>query len=136
MSSTLLLYLFIWFSLNNVFRLEQHGFPSRTDSFNVLQTFQTYWVESSTKSSQVIQNSCSIEYPVFYQSERTPGSRRIQRRHKIEQCLKTTNSNNNTTISGDILFVNKIPLFATISHNLKFTTVNCIINRTLKNLVI
>ena len=35
-------------------------------------------------------------------------------------------ANKNTTINGDILFFNKIPFIATIIHNLKFTTINCI----------
>ena len=30
-----------------------------------MQIFQTDWVDSSTKSSLVIQNYCSIDYPVF-----------------------------------------------------------------------
>ena len=56
MSSRLLISLFI----NGFF---QHCFTV----FNVIQTFQTDLVESSTQSSLVIHNSCSIEYPVFYQ---------------------------------------------------------------------
>ena len=44
-------------------------------------------------------------------------------------------ANNNITISGDILFINKIPLFMTISRNIKFTIIECIRNRTLKQLI-
>ena len=32
-------------------------------------------------------------------------------------------SNKNNNISGDIIIVNKIPFFETISHNLNFTTI-------------
>ena len=32
----------------------------------LIQTFQTDWVEYSTKSSLAMQNYCSIDYPVFY----------------------------------------------------------------------
>ena len=62
----------------------QHCFPfrttllfSRTDIFqcsfhvsNLIQTFQNDWVESSTQCSLVIQNSCSIYYPIFCQHHR------------------------------------------------------------------
>ena len=50
------------FSIQNniVFLIEQK-------IFNDLQTFQTNWVESSTQSSIIIQNSCSIYYPVLCQ---------------------------------------------------------------------
>ena len=44
-------------------------------------------------------------------------------------------SNKNITISGDILFVNKIILFATVNHNIKFTTIKRIKNRTMKHLI-
>ena len=57
--------------------LSQHCFPfrkqifSRTYSFqyylhvsNLIQIFQTDWVEASNQYSLVIQNSCSIDYPV------------------------------------------------------------------------
>ena len=37
------------------------------DSFYVLQTFQNYWVESSTQSGLVIQSYCSIDYSILYQ---------------------------------------------------------------------
>ena len=56
------------FFYQHFFTFRTTWFFSRTYSFKCsLQTFQTYWVNSSTKSSLVIQNSCSIEYPVFYQ---------------------------------------------------------------------
>ena len=71
LSSKILLSLFTWFTLNTVFRSEQHLFPSRKDIFqcsfclsNLIQKFQTDWCESSTHSSIVIQKSCSIDYPV------------------------------------------------------------------------
>ena len=71
MSSKLLLSLFIWFYLNTVFHLEQHFFPSRIDSFqfschvsNLIKTFQTYFLRSSTQYSLFMKNSCSIGYPV------------------------------------------------------------------------
>ena len=71
MRSKLLLSIFTWFSLSTVFHSEQHCFPSITYSFqcsfhvsNLIQTFQTDWVESSTQSSLVIQNSFSVDYPV------------------------------------------------------------------------
>ena len=55
------------FSIKNniVFLLEQ-------TVFNVPQTFQADWVDSSTQSTIVIHNSCSIEYPVFCQSILSP----------------------------------------------------------------
>ena len=43
-------------------------------------------------------------------------------------------ANKNITISGDILFFNKIPFFETINCNIKFATIECIINRNLKQL--
>ena len=46
-------------------------FPSIKDSFqcslnisNLIQIFQTDWVKSSTQSSLVIKNSCSVDYTV------------------------------------------------------------------------
>ena len=51
--------------LQHCFRSGQHCFLLEQTVFNVLQTFQTDWVDSSTQSSLVIQNSCSIDYPVF-----------------------------------------------------------------------
>ena len=72
MSSKILLSLFIWFSLNDIFNLKQHCFPYITDSFqcyfhisNSIQTFQTDWVDSSTKYCLVIHNYCSTDYPLF-----------------------------------------------------------------------
>ena len=44
-------------------------------------------------------------------------------------------ANKNVTISGDILFFNKIPFFKTISHNIKLTAINRISNRALKHLI-
>ena len=73
MFSKLLLSIFTWFSINNVFHSEEYCFPSRTDSYqwyfrvsNLIQHFQTDWFESSIQSSLVIQNSCYIEYLVSY----------------------------------------------------------------------
>ena len=43
-------------------------------------------------------------------------------------------ANNNITISGDILFVNKINFFETIIRSINFTTTKCIRNRTLKQM--
>ena len=84
MSSELLLSLFIWFSINNFFHSEKHCFPSRTDNFqcyfhvsNLIQTFQTDLVEYSTQSSLVIQNSCSIEFPVSCQNPSGSGNTSI-----------------------------------------------------------
>ena len=72
MSSKLLLSIFTWFSLNAVLHSEQHIFPSITDSFqcyfrvsNLIQKFQTDWVESSNQSSLVIQKFCSIDYTIL-----------------------------------------------------------------------
>ena len=48
--------------LQQYFYSEQYCFHSRTDSFNVLQIFQTVLVKSSTQSSIIIQNSSSIDY--------------------------------------------------------------------------
>ena len=53
--------------LQHCFRSEQHFFLLEQTVFNVLQAFQTDWVESSTQSSPVIKNSCYIDYPVFCQ---------------------------------------------------------------------
>ena len=44
-------------------------------------------------------------------------------------------SNKNITISGDILFVNKIYFLSTISFNINFTTIKLIVNRDLKQIV-
>ena len=73
MNSKLLLSLFKWFSINTVFHLEQHYFTSITESFkssfnvsNLIHTFQTDWVESSTKYSLFIHNSYCIDYLVSY----------------------------------------------------------------------
>ena len=49
--------------------------------------------------------------------------------------IEVMKSNKNITISGDILFVNKIILFATVNHNIKFTTIKRIKNRTMKHLI-
>ena len=72
-SSNILLSLFTCFNINNVLYLEQYCFPSRTDSFqssfrasNLIQTFQTDWVESLTQSSLVIQKYFSIDYSASY----------------------------------------------------------------------
>ena len=43
-------------------------------------------------------------------------------------------SNKNINISGDIIFVNRIPFFATNSCNIKFTIIDYIRNTTLQNL--
>ena len=43
-------------------------------------------------------------------------------------------SNKDITIREDIIFVNKITLFATISRKWKFTTIKCIVNSTLNQL--
>ena len=45
------------------------------------------------------------------------------------------NSKINMFIIIDVLFVNKVSLFITISHNIKFTTINFIIKRTLKQII-
>ena len=49
--------------------------------------------------------------------------------------IEVMKSNKNITISGDILFVNKIILFATVNHNINFTTIKRIKNRTMKHLI-
>ena len=67
MSSKILLYIFTWFSFNSVSHLEQHYYFIKQTVFNALQIFQTDWVDYSTQSSLVIQNSCSIDYPEFFQ---------------------------------------------------------------------
>ena len=73
MRSKILLSIFTWFSIKTFLRLEQHCFSSITNSFqcsfyesNLIQKFQTDWVKSSNKSSLVINNYCSIDYPIFY----------------------------------------------------------------------
>ena len=45
------------------------------------------------------------------------------------------NSNNNITISGEILFVNKIPLLITTGHIINYTTIKCIRYRNLMHLL-
>ena len=55
--------------LQHCFHSEQNCFLLEQTVSNVLQTFQTDCVESSTQSSLVIQKYCSIEYPVFYHNE-------------------------------------------------------------------
>ena len=66
MSSRLLLYLFIHGFTLTFFNSEQHCFYFITDSSHVVQTFQTYWVYSSTQSSLVIQNSCYTDDPLLF----------------------------------------------------------------------
>ena len=44
-------------------------------------------------------------------------------------------SNKNITISGDILFANKIYFLSTISFNINFATIKFIVNRDLKQIV-
>ena len=44
-------------------------------------------------------------------------------------------ANKNVTFSADIIFVNKIPFFTTVSRDIKFTTVEGIENRTIRQLV-
>ena len=73
MSSKPLLSLFTWVSINNVFHLEQRFSPSITDILqcyscvsNLVHTFQTDWVDSSTQSILFIHKSCSIDYSVSY----------------------------------------------------------------------
>ena len=46
---------------------EQYCFLLEQTVFNVLQKFKTYWVESSTQSSLVIQNYCFIDHSLLYQ---------------------------------------------------------------------
>ena len=58
------LYLYMVF-LQHFFYSEQHCFLIEQTFFNVLQIFQTDWVESSTKSSLATNNYCSIDYPVL-----------------------------------------------------------------------
>ena len=43
-------------------------------------------------------------------------------------------ANRNVTFSSDIMFVNKIPFFTTVSRDIKFTTVEDIETQTLKQL--
>ena len=66
------------------FPFRRNFFPSRTDSFqcyfhvsNLIQTFQTDLVKSSTQSSLVIQNSCYIEFPVSCQNPSGSGNTSI-----------------------------------------------------------
>ena len=73
MDSKLLLYLFIHgfsstlFSVqNNIVFLQQTVFKVFFMYQNVIQTFQTYWVDSSNQSNLSIQNSCSTDYPLFF----------------------------------------------------------------------
>ena len=73
MSSKILIYLFIngfpsaLFSIqNNIFFFEQKVFNFLFMYQTLIQTFQNDWVESSTQSSLVIQNSCSTDYAVLY----------------------------------------------------------------------
>ena len=44
-------------------------------------------------------------------------------------------SNKDITLSADILFVNRIPFYATISRHIKFTTVEAIPSRKLPQLI-
>ena len=48
---------------------------------------------------------------------------------------KVLESNKNVSLSGDIFFVNKIPFFATISENIKFTTAEVLASRKIKNII-
>ena len=75
MSSKILLPLFTWFYISTFFHSEQDFSYSRTYSFqwslhvsNFILKFQTNWFESSTQSSLIIHNSCSIYYPVSFHS--------------------------------------------------------------------
>jgi Reverse transcriptase (RNA-dependent DNA polymerase) len=49
---------------------------------------------------------------------------------------KVIDSNKNVDLSGDIFFINKIPFFATVSDNIKFTTTEHLANRKIKNILI
>ena len=59
------LYLYM-VSFQHCFYSEQEYFLLKQTVLNVLQKFQTDWVDSSTKSSIVIQKSCSIDYLLLY----------------------------------------------------------------------
>ena len=47
-----------------VFHWDQQSYFLEHTFFNLLQTFQTDWIESSTQYSKVKQNSCSVDYHV------------------------------------------------------------------------
>lgn len=53
----------------------------------------------------------------------------------IEVPTEVLETNQNVSLCGDLFFVNKLPFFATISRNIKFTTVENILMRTKKQLV-
>ena len=65
MRSRLLLSLFIHGFPSTLFLFRTTFFLLEQTIFNVLQTFQTYWVDSSTQYIPVIKNSCYIDYLVF-----------------------------------------------------------------------
>ena len=63
----LLLYLFIHGFTSKLFSFRITFFLLEQTVFNVIQTFKTDLVESSTQSSLIIHNSCSINYPILCQ---------------------------------------------------------------------
>ena len=81
MSSKLLLFIFIHGFPSTLFSIQNNiVFLQEQTAFNVLQTFITDWDNYSTKSSLVIQNSYSVEYPVFCQYQvRTCGKFHVAR---------------------------------------------------------
>jgi hypothetical protein len=54
----------------------------------------------------------------------------------IEIPKQILEANASVSLSADVFFVNKIPFFATISRNIKFTTTENIPMRTAKQLVL
>ena len=71
MSSLILLYLFIHGFISTMFSIKNNIVFILIEGFHVLRTFQTDRIESSTQSSPVIHNYCSIDYPVLYHSSCT-----------------------------------------------------------------
>ena len=53
----------------------------------------------------------------------------------INILTKVIEANRDVDLSGDIFFINKVPFFATISNNIKFTTTELLASRKIKNVI-
>ena len=71
----------LFYIQNNIIFLEQKVLNVLFMYQNFIQTFQTDLVYSSTQSCLVINNSCSADYPVFYQFQF----------YKVLQCQRKHN---------------------------------------------
>ena len=75
--------------LQHCFRSEQHCFLLEQTVLNILQTFQTDWVESSNKFSVFIQKYCSVYYPIFCQNPFV-ASRKLPWPLLIGRCMEVS----------------------------------------------